>query len=196
MSDGILTREAILAATEEVLRKYGPAKATVVDVARVLGVSHGTVYRHFPTKVALREAVTKSWLDRSHDGLTEIARADRPADVRLVAWQIELFKFKKQKALVDPELFATYSTLAREHSDVAIVHIAELIEQVKQIVDDGVAEGIFATADSLATAKAIFDATIRFHDPVHAAEWTDPNIGAELDAVCALILDGLRPRPT
>ena len=35
-------------AAEEVLRRYGPPKATVVDVARALGVSHGSVYRHFP----------------------------------------------------------------------------------------------------------------------------------------------------
>lgn len=49
-----LTAERILETTEEVLRRYGPAKATVVDVARALGVSHGSVYRHFRTKAALR----------------------------------------------------------------------------------------------------------------------------------------------
>ena len=53
-----LTPERILQAAEEVLRRHGPAKANVVDVARALGVSHGTVYRHFPSKQALREAVT------------------------------------------------------------------------------------------------------------------------------------------
>ncbi|WP_436841019.1 TetR/AcrR family transcriptional regulator [Streptomyces bobili] len=45
-----LTAERILEATEEVLRRHGPANATVVDVARALGVSHGSVYRHFRTK--------------------------------------------------------------------------------------------------------------------------------------------------
>jgi len=48
-----LTREQILAAAEEALRRYGPAKMNVVDVAAALGVSHGSVYRHFPTKAAL-----------------------------------------------------------------------------------------------------------------------------------------------
>src|SRR5690606_25901547 len=68
-----LTAERILAATEEVLRRHGPAKATVVDVARALGVSHGSVYRHFRTKAALREAVTKRWLDRTSEALGGIA---------------------------------------------------------------------------------------------------------------------------
>ena len=44
----ILTPERILEVTEDVLRRYGLAKATVVYVARALDVSHGSVYRHFP----------------------------------------------------------------------------------------------------------------------------------------------------
>ena len=46
----VLTPERILEATEDVLRRFGLAKATVVDVARALDVSHGSVYRHFPSK--------------------------------------------------------------------------------------------------------------------------------------------------
>ncbi|WP_285680262.1 acyltransferase domain-containing protein, partial [Kitasatospora phosalacinea] len=51
----LAARIASLRTAEDVLRRYGPAKATVVDVARALGVSHGSVYRHFGTKAALRE---------------------------------------------------------------------------------------------------------------------------------------------
>ena len=50
----VLTPERILEVTEDVLRRYGLAKATVVDVARALDVSHGSVYRHFPSKASLR----------------------------------------------------------------------------------------------------------------------------------------------
>ena len=57
MVEAALTAEQVLVAAEDVLRRYGPAKATVVDVARELGVSHGSVYRHFPSKTALRDAV-------------------------------------------------------------------------------------------------------------------------------------------
>ena len=69
----MLTREEILDAAEEVLRRYGPAKANVVDVARALNVSHGSVYRHFPSKAALREAVAERWLERCRHA----ARRDR-----------------------------------------------------------------------------------------------------------------------
>ena len=58
MSETSLTPDRILDAAEETLTRFGPAKTTVVDVARALGVSHGSVYRHFASKAALRDAVT------------------------------------------------------------------------------------------------------------------------------------------
>src|SRR3954447_11491103 len=106
-----LTAERILEVTEEVLRRHGPAKATVVDVARALGVSHGSVYRHFPSKAALREAVTRRWLDRAHASVTQAAAVPGPAPQRLRTWLTTLFDAKRHKALDDPELFATYTTL-------------------------------------------------------------------------------------
>ncbi len=71
----VLTPERILEVTEDVLRRFGLAKATVVDVARALDVSHGSVYRHFPSKASLREAVAKRWLDRTNAPLAKIAES-------------------------------------------------------------------------------------------------------------------------
>ncbi len=47
VNDRPLTAEQILDAAEEVLRRFGPEKANVVDLARALGASRGSVYRHF-----------------------------------------------------------------------------------------------------------------------------------------------------
>ncbi len=57
-----LTRERILTAAEELLRRHGPAKTTVADVARALGMSHANVYRHFASKAELRDVVAERWL--------------------------------------------------------------------------------------------------------------------------------------
>ena len=82
----VLTPERILEVTEDVLRRFGLAKATVVDVARALDVSHGSVYRHFPSKASLREAVAKRWLDRVNAPLQKIAESGGPAPARLERW--------------------------------------------------------------------------------------------------------------
>lgn len=168
-----LTAERILQATEEVLRSARAAKATVVDVARALGVSHGSVYRHFRTKAALREAVTKRWLDRTSEALDGIAGdGSRDPETRLRDWLAALFTAKRRKAGDDPELFATYSVLAGEQVGAVAEHIDELTEQVTRIVADGVAAGVFHSEDPAVSARAVFQATGRFHDPAYAGSGT------------------------
>lgn len=191
---GTLTPERILEATEEVLRRHGPAKATVVDVARALEVSHGSVYRHFRTKAALREAVTQRWLDRTSARLETIVEAPGPAPERLRRWLDGLFEAKRHKAGDDPELFATYMVLTGEASDVVDRHLQDLTEQLADIIEDGIRDGDFAPppVDAATTARAIFDATGRFHDPAYADQWQLPSIHDEFTAVSTLLLRGLR----
>ncbi|MFF3642243.1 TetR family transcriptional regulator [Streptomyces sp. NPDC002564] len=187
-----LTPERILEATEEVLRRHGAAKATVVDVARALGVSHGTVYRHFRTKAELRGAVTKRWLDRTSVALAGIVTGTEPPPAKLRQWLAGLFDAKQHKAGDDPELFATYTVLTGENSDVVDDHIADLTGQLAAIVRQGVASGDFASADPATSARAVFDATSRFHDPSYAAHWSRPGIEDAFEAVLDLALRGLR----
>ncbi|MFG3012487.1 TetR/AcrR family transcriptional regulator [Streptomyces cinerochromogenes] len=188
-----LTAERILEATEEVLRRHGPAKATVVDVARALGVSHGSVYRHFRTKAALREAVTKRWLDRTSERLAGIVAAeDRDPEQRLRDWLAALFAAKRHKAGDDPELFATYTVLTDELGGVVQDHIADLTAQLTRIITAGTEAGVFRAADPTAAARAVFQATGRFHDPCYAREWTAPGVDDEFTAVVDLLVRGLR----
>jgi AcrR family transcriptional regulator len=189
----ILTAERILEATEEVLRRHGPAKATVVDVARALGVSHGSVYRHFRTKAALREAVTKRWLDRTSGELSGIAAADSAPETRLRDWLTALFAAKRRKAGDDPELFATYTVLTDEAGTAVGEHLADLTAQLTRIIEAGVAGGDFAATDPRASARAVFQATGRFHDPCYAREWEEPGAEADFTAVVDLLVRGLRP---
>ena len=192
MSDTPLTPELILETAEDVLRRYGPAKATVVDVARALGVSHGSVYRHFPSKAALRDTVAQRWLDRITPALTEIVAEDGPAPDRLRRWLETLMACKHTRAKDDPELFATYLALAAEVREVVTAHINEMVNQIARIIADGVRRGEFTTPDPAAAARAVFDATVRFHNPAHAADWSDPKIHEAFEAVWSLILCGLK----
>ncbi|WP_461001431.1 TetR family transcriptional regulator [Streptomonospora sediminis] len=190
-----LDADAILATTEDVLRRHGPAKATVVDVARALGVSHGSVYRHFPSKAALREAVTRRWISRQHGKIAAAAEAPgAPPPERLRHWLSTVFATKRAIALDEPELFETYSALVAEHSTMAAEHSADLLAQIRAIVVDGIATGDFAGVEPDVTARAVFDATARFHHPAHTGEWLSASIDAEFDAVCSLLIEGLLTR--
>jgi AcrR family transcriptional regulator len=191
LSDVALTPERILDAAEDVLRRYGPAKTTVVDVARFLEVSHGTLYRHFPSKAALRDAVAQRWLHRVSAPLSVIAAEEGSAIERLRRWFELLMKLKRQKVLEDPELFATYAAIAEEAREVVQAHVHELIQQLTQIIESGIASKEFLVTNADEAAKAVFSATIRFHHPVHADEWSNPSIDADFEQVWRLMLTGL-----
>jgi AcrR family transcriptional regulator len=188
-----LTPERILEAAEDVLRRFGPAKATVVDVARALGVSHGSVYRHFPSKAALRNAVTAEWLARIAGPLDVVAETQMPAPERLHRWLRALIDAKRSRAAEDPELFETYMILVAESGEAVAAHVEQLAAQLGRMVADGAAAGEIAADDPAATGRAIFDATGRFHNPAHQAEWADPRIDEQFEAVWALLLAGLTP---
>lgn len=192
MIEVTLTSERILDAAEEVLRRFGPAKATVVDVARALGVSHGSVYRHYASKAELRDAVAARWLARVSNPLEAIAAEAGPALPRLRRWFDALFAIKRRKVLDDPELFATYHAIALESREVVRAHVEHLVGQLTRIIADGAASGEIRVADPAATARAVFDATSRFHNPAHAAEWRDPAIDASFEGVWSLLLAGLK----
>jgi len=191
VNESALTPDRILEAAEDVLRRFGPAKATVVDVARALGVSHGSVYRHFPSKAALRDAVTERWLARVSVPLAAVADEDGPAPERLRRWLDLLVASKRRMAREDPELFATYNELASEAREVVRAHVDTLVAQLAGIVADGVARGELQAGDPAAAGRAVFDATARFHNPVHAPEWSDPRIDAAVEGVWSLVLNGL-----
>ena len=191
---GILTADAILDAAEDVLRRYGPGKATVLDVSKALGVSHGSVYRHFGSKLALRDAVAERWLARVSDPLALIVAEAGPAAPRLRSWLEHLATTKQRMARADPELFATFHQITAESRVVVRTHVDHLAGQMAQIIADGVASGEFAQVDPARVGRAFLQATTRFHHPAHAADWAEPASSEERAEVWSLLAAGLLAR--
>jgi AcrR family transcriptional regulator len=190
----ILTADKILDAAEDVLRRYGPAKATVLDVSRALGVSHGSVYRHFPSKTALRDAVAQRWLARVSVPLARIVTAEGSAAGRLRQLIIQLSQTKRRMAADDPELFAVYHQITTASRSIVVEHLDTLAGQLATIIAGGTSSGEFTAVDAATAGRAVLQATARFHHPAHANEWNDPALDSDLDAVLELLIDGLRTR--
>ena len=188
----LLTRDRILATAEDVIRRFGPTKATVVDVARALGVSHAAVYRHVATKAELRDLVVGRWVETTMPPLRAIAAERGRAPERLRRLFDTLITIKHRRAAEDPELFAAFRTLALDAQSVAKPHVDELIALAASIIQTGVAEGSFRSVDPLIAGRAILLATSRFHHPLHAAEWSDPSLGAAFEDVWRMLMEGLR----
>ncbi len=191
------TRSRILDAAAALLRRHGPDKLTVLDVARRLGMSHGNVYRHFPSKQALRAAVAEDWLAAVTAPLAAVAADRTPPPARLAAWLSALAAIKRRKVLEDPEMFAGFHRVAVESPEVVAAHLAHMVEQVAGILAAGKADGTLPlVTDPQADARSVLTATLRFHHPDLVAGTGDAATAeAELARITALLLRGLGATP-
>ncbi len=161
----------------------------------MLGVSHGTVYRHFKTKAALHQAITTRWLESITLPLAEIAGDNADAKQRLQQWFKTLMEIKQRNFVDDPEMFESYLELAKSTPEqVKSKHINSLLAQVESILNAGNAAGSFAIEDCSLMAKTLFFATGRYHHPLHAKEWSDPHIQRDFEHLMALLIRGIESR--
>ncbi|NOU83594.1 TetR family transcriptional regulator [Paenibacillus sp. LMG 31459] len=189
-----LSKTEILNAAEQTLRKYGPDKASVTDVAKLLGVSHGTLYRHFPSKAALREAVTERWLEEMIVApLTEIAAIPTTNALgQLRDYIAKLVELKQHHASQDSEMFKMYAAVTEESAALVEVHIRKLLDHIDLLIAQGMEQGLISRSIPAAVqARSVLYGTARFHHPAHAYEWRSPGIMQEFAQLWTLLERGL-----
>src|SRR3569833_4233648 len=81
-ADARRNRAKVLAAAEEAFAADGLAVPRV-DIARRAGVGAGTVYRHFPSKEALFQAVVLERIEQFAEEARALATAANPGDAFL-----------------------------------------------------------------------------------------------------------------
>ena len=141
------TRERILAAAEELLRRHGPAKTTVSR--RGAGARHEPRQR-LPAFRQQGRAARRRWPSAGCipcRGRWRRSRRDGPAADRLLEWLLALTEAKRRKVHDDPELFANYHAIAEQARGRRRRHVATLRRQVAAIVARRRRAGEFAPTD-------------------------------------------------
>lgn len=189
-----LSKKEILDAAEDTLRRFGPMKTSVTDIAKTLNVSHGTIYRHYPSKTALRKAVTERWLEEKiiaplNELLVDFEALS--ADELLKSYLLKLISLKQKNAHSDPEMFKMYAEVTAESSEIIDKHITSIIKQINFVIENGIKSKTFKWVEDMNDfSRSLFHATARFHHPSHAYEWKNKNIGEEFEKVWILITQG------
>jgi AcrR family transcriptional regulator len=192
-------RDAILDAAHTVFAHKGYAAAGIADLAREVGIGHGTVYRYFENK----RDVAKALLDRALTRVAEVIAAENPdgtdtlADYRA---QVERIGHKLFDLFIaDPALgrliFRDLGTADPELRERLTLAFDLFAQHTSAYLHNGVAKDFLrAGLDVEITARLInsmiFEAAARISDVA------DPELlrNRLVSAVSALMFDGVAAR--
>lgn len=174
-ADARRNRERVLTAAARAFAQLGP-DATLEGIAKDAGVGIGTLYRHFPTRDALVEAVYRNEVTRlcgaASDLLTQL-----PTDRALRVWMDRFVDYMTTKRGMGDALRA----LAASSGNPFAASRERMVEALSSLLDAGAAAGTLRgdvePADVLASVSGIGLAAA---DPTQAARMLD------------LLMDGLR----
>ena len=189
------TDARLLAIASDHLARLGPKRVTVVAVAAEAGMTHANVYRYFPSKDALLDAVAGRWLRDLEAELAGIADAPDPADDKIERLLSVLALAQREALAREPNLFAVHLDAAVASRPIARRHRVRLRALVERIVEEGMITGVFSARDRERAIATIFDASYRFTHPLSIRQDADvPRdlIESRLGAVIQTIQRALR----
>lgn len=134
-TDAIRNRERVLKAAKAVFSVGGP-DASLEAVARRAGVGIGTLYRHFPTREALFEAVYRREVEQLAELADQLKGTDAPVDAlrRWLRSNVEFVATKKGMS-------AALALAAHGSSELYAYTSARLTRAVGGLLDRAVAAG-------------------------------------------------------
>jgi AcrR family transcriptional regulator len=101
-TDAQRNRERILEVAKQAFTRSG-ANASLDDIAKDAGVGAGTLYRHFPTRDALIEAVYRTEVEKLAAAEWRFAEAMPPIEA-LRAWMLLFVDYIATKQIIAPAL--------------------------------------------------------------------------------------------
>jgi AcrR family transcriptional regulator len=163
MSELLETR--ILRLAGEHLRAHGAQYLRVTAIARDLGMTHSSIYRHFPTKEALIDAVIAQWLLQLELRLKEIADSPDPADDKLERFILALAYYAREKGEKDPLFFKCYIVARQENSASIANHRVLLRRLFERILEEGQTPGPFRIKNQERAYGFVVDTLQRYIHP-------------------------------
>ena len=190
------TRERIMETAETLFRRLGYAKTTVADIATELRMSPANVYRFFPSKTAIVQAICQRCLNELDEKVWTIARSKGSASERLERLELEVFAYHKENLLEEQKVNDIVMVAMEESWDAIMAHKERIRSVIELILRDGIEAGEFERVDPRETSALIMKAYVAFCHPVLLAqglqEGTD--LEAEARSLIRFLLRAITPR--
>jgi AcrR family transcriptional regulator len=190
------TRARIMETAEALFRRLGFAKTAVADIAAELKMSPANVYRFFPSKNAIVEAICRRCLAEVEEKAWAAARAKGPAAARMERLFLEILAYHKENLLIEQRVNEMVVFAMENMWDTIRVHKDVMRNVVELIIRDGIDAGEFEPVDPRETAELILRAMIGACHPMLVSECLQQghDVEAEARASIRFLLRAITPR--
>lgn len=155
-----ITRKAIQEAVVNLVTRTGTRKVTMDQVAAEAGLSKGCLYIHFQSKKELLESVKTASFKPLGDQIQEILNGSLTPYQKIESIVHRLFSYFDEnrglfRFLLEEREIAQSQAIRQKNS-----RYRNFVERIANVLDDGVASGLFRHMDSRKVASIFIEAMI------------------------------------
>lgn len=180
------TRARIMDTADALFRRLGYDKTAVADIASELGMSPANIYRFFPSKTAIVQAICQRCLAKLETQVWTVARGRGAAGERLERLVLEVLAYHKENLLEEQKVNDIVLVAMEENWAAIMAHKEVQRTAIELILRDGIEAGEFEPVDPRETSVLIMRSYASFCHPVLIAEGV--RNGEDLDALARALI--------
>ncbi len=188
------TRRIIIEAAERLFGRVDFQKTTLADIADELDMSLTDVFRLFPTRAKINEAVGRRLLSEVEATVDDIVQRSGPAGKKLRAVIGAIEKANAQRFQSDRKLHELIEMAFNENWAIVHEHVQKIEKSLTKIISQGNRRREFHVGDCERQAAVLVrTACIQFYNPrlmVHRAEEPEPTVDQLVDFCLAALRRG------
>ena len=185
-------RGNIVEAAKKRFVHYGYAKTTMAEIASDCNMSPGNLYRYFPGKLDIAEAICTEAGEYAIAKLRDVMRRPgRTAKERLRDFLFADMRLTYDQLEFDKQVFEMARVVSSERPHFANRILAVNRSLLSEILSAGNASGEFVIEDVVFTAEMIQSASVKFRYPQMHSKLSYDKLERELGGVLHLLLNGL-----
>lgn len=195
MAEKDAVRSQIVDAAKKRFSHFGYAKTTMAEIAADCSMSPGNLYRFFPGKLDIAEAIASEDYETHLVHARKIAVApNKDARTRLHDLLFEELRRTYHKLEKDPRVLEMANVIGHERPQFVNWMLAHERKILVELLEEAERRGEFLPpGDKDVIAEMIQSATMKFRYPQLWSKLTLPQLERELEGVLNLLVEGLCP---
>lgn len=168
------------------MQRFGEAKTNMVDIGRALGVSHAALYRFYPSKSAVMDAIAQEAMDDEEAMASRFVNAEGPAADRLQGMVVELHRRKRERFVGDREVHDLYRRILVERQDMIAAYADRMTRLIARLIEQAVERGEWRVDDVAKAAGVVRDAVTVYVHPLFVAQAVEGDVPVEALLIATL----------